>query len=74
MQQIIKNDVYIIKLNVRVYVLSSIDLEFGTGQLVAVIGQVGCGKSSLLAAILGEMHKLSGTVNVSVCQVKYISL
>ncbi len=30
------------------------------GQLVAVVGSVGCGKSSLLSALLGEMHCVSG--------------
>ena len=28
-----------------------------SGQLVAIVGKVGAGKSSLLAALLGEMHK-----------------
>uniref|UniRef100_A0A7M4F5B4 Multidrug resistance-associated protein 1-like n=1 Tax=Crocodylus porosus TaxID=8502 RepID=A0A7M4F5B4_CROPO len=32
------------------------------GALVAVVGQVGSGKSSFLSAILGEMEKLEGTV------------
>lgn len=32
------------------------------GQLTMIVGQVGCGKSSLLLAILGEMQKLSGAV------------
>ena len=36
------------------------------GSLTAVVGQVGCGKSSLLSAVLGEMHKSSGRVNMSV--------
>ena len=34
------------------------------GQLVAVVGQVGSGKSSLVQAILGELHKMSGDVAV----------
>ena len=40
-----------------------------TGHLVAVVGQVGCGKSSLLSAILGEMQRQEGRVivNVSSC-------
>lgn len=32
-------------------------------QLVAVVGSVGSGKSSLLSALLGEMEKVSGRVN-----------
>ena len=35
-------------------------------ELVAVVGQVGCGKSSLMAAVLGELRKLEGSVNVQV--------
>ncbi len=31
-----------------------------TGKLVVVVGQVGCGKSSLLGAILHEMHTGEG--------------
>ena len=30
-----------------------------------VIGKVGSGKSSLLSALLGEMHKFNGTINVN---------
>ena len=44
----------------------SIDLEVKKGELVAVVGQVGTGKSSLISAILGEMQKLKGQVNVTV--------
>ena len=29
---------------------------------MVVVGQVGCGKSSLLQALLGEMHKRQGLV------------
>lgn len=36
------------------------------GSLVAVVGHVGSGKSSLLSALLGEMDKLEGTVAVKV--------
>ena len=32
------------------------------GQLTMIVGQVGCGKSSLLLAALGEMQRVSGTV------------
>lgn len=31
--------------------------------LAAIVGTVGCGKSSLISALLGEMDKLSGRAN-----------
>lgn len=33
---------------------------------MAVVGPVGCGKSSLVSALLGEMEKLEGAVSVKV--------
>ncbi|XP_070202775.1 multidrug resistance-associated protein 1-like [Littorina saxatilis] len=42
--------------------LSRINLEVRERQLVAVVGPVGAGKSSLLSAFLGEMRKLKGNV------------
>ncbi|XP_073420400.1 ATP-binding cassette sub-family C member 8 isoform X2 [Dendrobates tinctorius] len=42
--------------------LSNIDIRIPRGQLTMIVGQVGCGKSSLLLATLGEMHKISGDV------------
>ena len=48
-----------------VYFLS-ITIDIKPGSLVAVVGSVGSGKSSLLAAILGEMDKIKGKVNVKV--------
>ena len=44
----------------------SISLNIPSGSLVAVVGQVGSGKSSLLSAILGETEKLQGNVFVEV--------
>ncbi|XP_012271250.1 multidrug resistance-associated protein 1 isoform X2 [Orussus abietinus] len=43
--------------------LRNINLQVQQGQLVAVVGTVGSGKSSLISALLGEMEKLSGRVN-----------
>lgn len=58
----------------RFYVrFESINLQIPSGKLVAVVGSVGAGKSSLLAAILGEMEKVKGTLSVQVCY-KQISL
>ena len=40
--------------------LQDIQLEVAPEQLVAVVGRVGSGKSSLLAALLGEMKQSGG--------------
>uniref|UniRef100_UPI00398F530D ATP-binding cassette sub-family C member 9-like isoform X1 n=1 Tax=Pristiophorus japonicus TaxID=55135 RepID=UPI00398F530D len=42
--------------------LSNVSIRIPTGQLTMIVGQVGCGKSSLLLATLGEMLKVSGKV------------
>lgn len=44
--------------------LSSVNLSIKRGQLVAIVGQVGSGKSSLLSAILGDLLKSEGELNV----------
>uniref|UniRef100_A0A9J7YN69 ABC-type glutathione-S-conjugate transporter n=1 Tax=Cyprinus carpio carpio TaxID=630221 RepID=A0A9J7YN69_CYPCA len=46
-----------------------INVEVQRGSLVAVVGHVGSGKSSLLSAMLGEMEKKSGHVTGSVAYV-----
>ncbi|XP_024216145.1 multidrug resistance-associated protein 1 [Halyomorpha halys] len=43
--------------------LHNLDLKIKPGSLVAVVGAVGSGKSSLISAFLGEMEKMSGRVN-----------
>ncbi|CAI4222681.1 unnamed protein product [Auanema sp. JU1783] len=42
----------------------NINLDVETGQLIAIIGTVASGKSSLLSALLGEMEKVRGYVGV----------
>ncbi|XP_037539111.1 ATP-binding cassette sub-family C member 8 [Nematolebias whitei] len=42
--------------------LSNVDIKIPFGKLTMIVGQVGCGKSSLLLAALGEMQRVSGTV------------
>ncbi|BAT98415.1 hypothetical protein VIGAN_09207000 [Vigna angularis var. angularis] len=44
--------------------LRDVNLEIKWGQKIAICGPVGAGKSSLLYAVLGEIPKISGTVNV----------
>lgn len=48
-----------------------ITMDVTRGSLIAVVGRVGCGKSSLLSALLGEMDKLRGYVGVR-GQVAYV--
>uniref|UniRef100_A0AAQ4QAV5 ATP-binding cassette, sub-family C (CFTR/MRP), member 9 n=1 Tax=Gasterosteus aculeatus aculeatus TaxID=481459 RepID=A0AAQ4QAV5_GASAC len=45
--------------------LSDINIRVPTGQLTMIVGQVGCGKSSLLLAMLGEMQSIDGRVHWS---------
>ncbi|XP_050957855.1 multidrug resistance-associated protein 1 isoform X2 [Labeo rohita] len=44
--------------------LKRINVRIPEGALVAVVGHVGSGKSSLLSALLGEMHKQEGSVSI----------
>ncbi|XP_036797961.1 multidrug resistance-associated protein 1 isoform X1 [Oncorhynchus mykiss] len=44
--------------------LKRLSVRIPDGSLVAVVGHVGSGKSSLLSALLGEMEKLEGSVSV----------
>ena len=44
--------------------LRDINMRVNRGKLIAVVGQVGSGKSSLISAILGHMDKVSGQVKL----------
>jgi ABC-type multidrug transport system fused ATPase/permease subunit len=52
-------------INRSVESLRNITATIKKGELVAVVGPVGCGKSSFLSGILGEMNPLSGSLSVS---------
>lgn len=54
---------------VPIFYFVSVNLNVARGKLIAVVGHVGSGKSSLLSALLGEMIKTDGSVamNVSNC-------
>ena len=45
-------------------VLKNLNFSVKKGSLVAVVGRVGSGKSSLLSALLGEMQRTNGFVNI----------
>ncbi len=46
-------------------VLNYISMNVRKGSLIAIVGEVGCGKSSLLSAIMGDLYKMSGTIYVN---------
>lgn len=52
--------------------LKNINIQVAKGNLTAVVGSVGSGKTSLISALLGEMEKLEGRVNVD-GRVAYVS-
>ncbi|KAG1670801.1 Multidrug resistance-associated protein 1 [Nymphon striatum] len=43
-------------------ILENINIKVKPGELVAVVGKVGSGKSSLISSLLGEMHRKQGKV------------
>ncbi|XP_072883060.1 ATP-binding cassette sub-family C member 2 [Hemitrygon akajei] len=43
--------------------IKDVTLDIKMGSLLAVVGPVGCGKSSLMSAILGEMENVRGFIN-----------
>lgn len=45
-------------------VLTDVNIQVPKGQMAAVVGPVGCGKSSLVFSLLGDTKKLQGTVNI----------
>ncbi|KAI4497436.1 hypothetical protein M0802_007447 [Mischocyttarus mexicanus] len=47
------------------YTLQNINIHVHPGELIAIVGQVGSGKSSLLNVILKELKLTSGTLQVS---------
>ncbi|XP_022652533.1 multidrug resistance-associated protein 1-like isoform X2 [Varroa destructor] len=52
--------------------ISNLNLTVNKGELIAIVGKVGSGKSSLLNAILGGMKKLKGTIDIRKESVAYV--
>lgn len=48
----------------QVFRLDDISLKVSRGELVAIIGNVGCGKTSLLSALAGEMRQVGGKLTL----------
>lgn len=53
-------------------ILRDINMRVNDKELVAVVGSVGCGKSSLISAFLGDMEKITGRIN-QVGSVAYVA-
>lgn len=53
-------------------ILKNIEISIPAGKLVAVVGRVGAGKSSLISALLGDMYLIKGKVNVT-GKIAYVS-
>ncbi|CAL9180811.1 unnamed protein product [Musa hybrid cultivar] len=60
----LRNGVFCWEAGESIPTLKNLNLTINKGEKVAVCGPVGSGKSSLLYAILGEIPKLSGSVEV----------
>ena len=54
-------------------VLQNISLDAKKGELIAVIGKVGSGKSSLLASLMGEMSCQAGGIKINSRSWAYVS-
>lgn len=53
-------------------ILKNINMRVKKNSLVAIVGTVGAGKSSVVSALLGEMEKLTGRVN-TIGSIAYVS-
>ena len=54
------------------YVLDGINLHITKGEYVSIVGENGCGKSTLMRLILGFLHPLSGRIETHAHRVGYV--
>lgn len=45
--------------------IKDVNIHIAKGQLVAIVGRVGTGKTSLLSGMIGDMYKTAGKVSIS---------
>ena len=55
----------IVPVNRSIETLRGVSFSVKKGQLVAIVGPVGSGKSSLLSALLGELNLIEGAVRLA---------
>lgn len=55
------------------YILQNVSLKMGMGKLAMLIGPVGCGKSTFLRALLGEMKPSAGQITMISKVIAYCS-
>ncbi|KAI6212523.1 hypothetical protein M3Y94_00035900 [Aphelenchoides besseyi] len=53
--------------------LLDINLQIPKNSLVAVVGEVGSGKTALLSALISEMHRLNGQSQINAERVAYVT-
>ena len=54
------------------FILSGIDLEINNGEYVSVVGDNGCGKSTLMKLILGFLRPTHGSIVSSAKKIGYV--
>lgn len=62
-----------VKLPKSSFILKNIDFKIKDGELVAIIGTVGSGKSSLVHALLGDLYKISGKISEVYGRISYVA-
>lgn len=55
------------------FALKDITLDIHSSDFVAIVGSVGCGKTSLISAMLGQMVTRSGTLDTHGTRVAYVA-
>jgi len=56
---------YAVGKNVRKTILDEVELKIAAGEFVVVLGETGCGKSTMLRMILGQERPTAGAIHVA---------